>query len=148
MPVNIIWIGLTRCFDVADRLPPKDEMIQPLCDGDDIKMSLCDIELAVFPGFDTVPGDVEKRSKTYRIFLYLRQLLQSHGIAQGHEVQLPSISRLAAFFRASQMDVYDAFQQLRKSGIDYHLQGMDAPITFEEISPKAVTAPHRYPGLN
>ena len=66
------------------------------------------------------------------ITLYLRDLLHAHLNGRRHGINLPGLGEMAKFFGVPQLDVFDAFQNLRREGYDYSLEGFETPVTFWE----------------
>ena len=63
---------------------------------------------------------------------YLRKLLRTHGMGSRPTIMLPPICALSGFFACSELDVFDAFQELKKNGYHYRIQGLDALITLHD----------------
>lgn len=90
-------------------------------------MNVKHLDLSDFP---PLPIATDPESRVDIISVYLGRLLNLQGVTQRFPLQIPSLSQLAKFFHCSQMDVYDAFQRLRRRGYDYELSGMDQPVLF------------------
>ncbi len=70
----------------------------------------------------------QSRDKVIRSCLL--KTLEIHESHRGKRVMLPSLMALAGFFEVSQILIHDVFQQLRKEGYDYVLNGLEEPIPF------------------
>lgn len=85
------------------------------------------MELSSFPPF---PHYDIGHGRSPMIAGYLAALFNSRQIPVGTPLFIPSLTAMARFFNCSQMDVYDAFQALRKNGFDYQLSDLDHCITL------------------
>lgn len=90
-------------------------------------MNVKHLDLSDFP---PIPFATESANRVEIIAVYLGRLLSLQGVTQRFPLQIPSLCQLANFFHCPQMDVYDAFQRLRRRGYDYELSGMDQPVLF------------------
>jgi hypothetical protein len=90
-------------------------------------MSIKSLALQDFP---PLPKTHKEGHPAEFVAVYLSRLAGVHGSVPERPFKIPSLTQLAHFFRCSQMDVYDAFQRLRRQGLDYELLGLDHPITF------------------
>jgi hypothetical protein len=72
---------------------------------------------------------------------YLKKLVRTYGMGSQPTVVLPPIYALACFFCCSELDVFDAFQELKQQGYHYRIQGLDALITLHDPLPES----DRYP---
>lgn len=93
--------------------------------------------------FPPLPKSNEGGRPAEFVAVYLSRLAGVHGSVPERPFRIPSLTQLAYFFRCSQMDVYDAFQRLRRQGLDYELLGLDHPITFwRTVAPPQAVVPH------
>lgn len=83
------------------------------------------IALDQFPMYQ-VPSS--KSDLTTSITKYLRTLLNSKLTKGENNLELPSFSLLAVFFKCSCLEIYDAFKALRSQGYDYHFSSLDAGV--------------------
>ncbi len=60
----------------------------------------------------------------------LDDLFREQGLVPGESLRIPPLLDLATFFRCPHLEVYDAFQKLRKQGYDYEISGLDDPVLF------------------
>lgn len=63
---------------------------------------------------------------------YLKKLVRTHGAGETPTLMLPPICSLSGFFNCSELDVFDAFQHLKKQGYHYRIHGLDALITLHD----------------
>ncbi len=82
---------------------------------------------------------------------YLRRLLQSPVGENGHASEgwvFPSALELSGFFHCSECDVLAAFNELKHSGYDYEIKGLDAPVVMHSPAySQQREQPWKQPGL-
>ena len=69
-------------------------------------------------------------SSTLQIAAYIRTMLETRQGEQATSLVIPSIMELSSFFQRSELDIMDAFSELKNQGYALRIPGLDGLITI------------------
>lgn len=70
-------------------------------------------------------------SVTHMVTSHLRRLLEFNKQRYNCEgLVIPSVTVLSGYFNCTELDVLEAFHELRRQGYDYEIHGLDMPISY------------------
>jgi DNA-binding GntR family transcriptional regulator len=92
--------------------------------------------MATLPAFDITQAHP---NLAHHIYQYMLKLVNARLIPPITHLELPSITELSTLFNCSQLDLYDALQELQHIGYDYHFQKSNTPIVlWQNTSPALI----------
>lgn len=83
-------------------------------------------------------------SSTLQIVTYLRRMLESRQNEQARALVIPSVIELSGFFHRSELDILDAFSELKSQGYEHRIPGLDGLITIWDPLARRKPARHSF----